>query len=357
MKLLLYSDPHWSETSSIIRERGDKYSLRLENLIRSINWAESMAYAKHCDAIVMLGDFFDKPTLTAEEITALTEIEWADMPHYFIVGNHDANTSNLCYASTFVLNKDNFKVVNEPTFIEEPVDVSSSLDIVYLLPYITESDRKPLSEYLSELGKSTCVDTSSNQIILSHNDMAGINYGKFTSNSGFSVDEILSNCDLYINGHLHNAGFVDDKEKILNIGNLTGQNFSEDAFIHRHYCAVLNTANLELEFFENPYAFNFYKVEITSRNQISMLSDLGPNAVVSIKCLPTLVDELKNSLVGMDNISIYRLTTIVDSTKTSEVEISELTSVNYLTQFYEYMHSIMDNTDILEEELQHVIKV
>ena len=88
-----------------------------------------------------------------------------------------------------------------------------------------------------------------------------------------------------------------------------------------------------------------------------MLSDLGPNAVVSIKCLPTLVDELKNSLVGMENISIYRLTTIVDGTKTSEVEISELTSVNYLTQFYEYMHSIMDNTDILEEELQHVIKV
>ena len=37
MKVLLYTDNHFSQYSSILRNRGERYSIRLENQIKSIN--------------------------------------------------------------------------------------------------------------------------------------------------------------------------------------------------------------------------------------------------------------------------------------------------------------------------------
>lgn len=75
MKILLYTDVHVSEFSSIIRSMGEKYSTRLENLIASINWAEKIATENNCDEIICLGDFFDKPELNSSELTAMKEIK------------------------------------------------------------------------------------------------------------------------------------------------------------------------------------------------------------------------------------------------------------------------------------------
>ena len=76
MKLLVYGDPHWCQYSSIVRKQGEKYSVRLENLIKSINWVESTATEQGCECIINLGDFFDKSELNAEEITALNDVKW-----------------------------------------------------------------------------------------------------------------------------------------------------------------------------------------------------------------------------------------------------------------------------------------
>ena len=37
MKYLLYSDVHWSVKHSLVQGNSDKYSLRLTNLINSVN--------------------------------------------------------------------------------------------------------------------------------------------------------------------------------------------------------------------------------------------------------------------------------------------------------------------------------
>ena len=65
-------------------------------------------------------------------------------------------------------------------------------------------------------------NSSKGKIIFSHNDIAGMNLGHFTSKDGFSIDEINDNCVLFINGHLHNSSWVGRKYKIYNAGNLTG---------------------------------------------------------------------------------------------------------------------------------------
>lgn len=104
MRILIYTDNHFSQYSSIVRSRGEEYSTRLENQIQSINWVESLAKEKGCDAIVHLGDFFDKPDLSSEEITAFKDINWAAKPHYFLVGNHEMGRNDLVYNSAEILN-------------------------------------------------------------------------------------------------------------------------------------------------------------------------------------------------------------------------------------------------------------
>lgn len=89
MRICIWGDNHWSQYSSIIRKRGQKYSCRLENSIQSLNWVEKLAVDKNCDMTVCLGDFFDSSSLNAEEITALKDVHWSNLPKYFIVGNHE----------------------------------------------------------------------------------------------------------------------------------------------------------------------------------------------------------------------------------------------------------------------------
>lgn len=38
MKILIYSDIHISQGSSIVKQQGDKYSLRLQHIVESISW-------------------------------------------------------------------------------------------------------------------------------------------------------------------------------------------------------------------------------------------------------------------------------------------------------------------------------
>ena len=348
MRLLLYSDVHWTETSSIIKGRGDKYSIRLENLIKSVNWAEGIAETSGCDAVVCLGDFFDKPNLTAEEITSLKELRWANLPHYFIVGNHDSNIGDLSFASTFVFKKNNFEVVHKPQILPN-YDISSETDVI-MLPYMTEDNRDTLSECIISLTNTPM----SKKVVLSHNDIAGINYGKVVSQVGYKVDDILSSCDLFINGHLHNSGFVDDGEKILNIGNLSGQNFSENAFNHRHYCAVLDTETLLLTYYQNPFAFNFYKIIVDITTDLSTL-DLGPNAVVSVQCVSTRVPEVRDWFENNPNIVASRIQAIINR-KVDTVDISSLAATDYLQQFSDYILTHLDNTEVLSEELSLILR-
>ena len=102
MKILFVGDVHWSTYSSIVRSRGNHFSKRLENLIASMNFVESIADKYQCDEEIFLGDFFDKPDLNAEEISALSEIEWSHYPRirHFIVGNHESGIASLVYSST-----------------------------------------------------------------------------------------------------------------------------------------------------------------------------------------------------------------------------------------------------------------
>lgn len=350
MRLFIYADPHWSSYSSILRSRGIKYSTRLENLIKTLNWIEAEAMSRNCDVIVCLGDFFDKSELNSEEITALQEIMWADIPHWFIVGNHEMGRSTLEHSSSHLFDLlPNASVINEVSLFN--TDDTTLVSI----PYILENNRKPLKEYLAPY------EMRENVIVLSHNDIAGIQMGKFLSTAGFSIEEIEENCKLFINGHLHNG--ADIGNKIINLGNITGQNFSEDASTYDHNALLLDTTTKSIEKIKNPYALNFYKINLTNLQPTiddalinKILDSLEFPAVATIKVNSDNAF-LVNDLVSSAN-NIIECRCIVERVgNTEEVVVSnDNTSLDHLLKFQQFVLENIGTSDLIKNELERVSK-
>ena len=356
MKILLYSDNHFCTSSSIINGVGEKYSVRLENQIDSLNWVEELALKAKCDLEICLGDFFDKETLTSQELSALKEINW-DMytSRYFIVGNHEMGNQDLTYNSTNALSEYGY-VCNKPTLVAD-----KNCNII-MIPYILESNRKPLREYINEAfdtyGGSN-VDKNLPIIILTHNDIKGIQYSGFESKAGFDLQEINKECVMLLDGHLHNETSFDlIDSKVYLVGNLTGQNFSEDAFNHGHYAYILDTDawQLGLQRFENPYAFKFYKLDIDETN-IEQLKDFELNSVVSIKTKQSIIDKVRETVYNNENIIKSRIMIIPEITE--GINNQEIISKDHITQYKEFTYpklreELSVSDEIIKEELRRL---
>ena len=341
MKILLFTDLHMCPRASIINKWGTKYPSRLENCIESLNWMERTAENLGCEYIINLGDFFDKPDLTSETITACNDIKWSNIMHYHLVGNHDASNSSLTFNSVNSLIKDNHVVIDSAQVL-----LLDGCDICFL-PYVTECDRKPLTEYFKNL------DPNRPRIILSHNDISGIQLGPVVSKTGFSLEEIEANCSLFVNGHLHNGQAL--TPKVINLGNLTGKDFGEDAAKHNHNVAVLDTKTMSLTYIENQYAYNFYKIQIDCENDLYQLDNLKNNTVVSIKCEQSVIEQTKQKIEAIDNIIESRI--IMTKQYAEAAESSELDlTVDHLARFIECCKACIENSPMLEEELSEICK-
>ena len=343
MKVLIYTDPHFCEKFSIVTKMGDKYTTRLENQIKSINWAEDLAYKKGCQYVICAGDFFDKPNLTQQEITAINEINFAPMcAHFFLVGNHESEENDLHYNSTEILQQDrrsNF-IVAEPRLLEEP-----GFELAFL-PYTTEARRQEVKDYFPA--------PKAKRLLISHNDLFGVQMGPAVSTVGFKPEDLASICDLCVNGHLHNG--IKINEKVINLGNLTGKDFGEDAFRYKHNVMLVDTDTMTYELIENPYAFNFYKLEINTKADLAVLNKLSNNAVVSIKCRDILVAEVKELIASLPNIIESRVVITREAANGETTEdITDLTVDQYV-KFAECCREKLENNTILEEELSEILK-
>ena len=354
MKFLIYTDPHFCTYSSIVRSRGNKYSTRLENLIDSLNWVQKTAKENNCNSVICLGDFFDKSELSPEEITALGEINWADVPQAFLVGNHEMGRSTLDFSSAHL-----FKVCPNSTVFDVVQKFVFGDTEVCFLPYTLEIDRKPISEYF-DYGQDM-FPKCSKRIILSHNDISGIQMGQFISQDGFSIKEIEDYCDLFVNGHLHNGTEI--TKKIINLGNLTGQNFSEDGFIYKHRVMLLDTDTLQYEYIENPYAFYFYKIDCTdlSHKQIEeKFSKVRPNSVLTVSCYSSDINFIKpfveaSTVIESKVIIRQKVSKTEEGQESTEQEV-QLNTIDHLERFRKYILEVFGTNDVIKEELEEVCK-
>lgn len=348
MKYLIYTDLHWCTYSSIIRKRGEKYSERLENLIQSINWAEETALTQKCDAIICLGDFFDKPDLTSEQLSALPEITWAQLPHTFIIGNHDASTKDLMFNSVNALANLGFNLIKKPTYVKDGL-----IHMLYL-PYLQDDVRKSIEEYREEFN----VPEKEPLMVFSHNDVKGIQYGRIITKIGIDLEDIQNNCTLFLNGHIHNGNKIADNA--YNLGNLTGKTLEEDGDKFPHNVAILDVTNTgyTLNFIENPYAFNFYNIEILKEEDFVKLKELKNNAVVSIKTKARLIASLKEYLDSCSNISNSRITQILELNldDSDEELLKELRNEkDHLTQFRDFIITQLGESEAVMKEIERIL--
>ena len=342
MKILCYTDNHFCEKVSIVTRYGTRYTARLENQLQSVNWAEALAVEKGCDMIVCLGDFFDHAHLTDQELTALNDIEWAAIPHYFLVGNHESEEHDLQYSSTMALIGDNRFIITKPEIKKVP-----GAELAFL-PYVVESDKRPLLDYFPEPGTDV-------RLLFSHNDILGMQLGPIVSKSGFSIEELESVSDLCLNGHLHNGAAI--SSRVVNLGNLTGKDFGEDATKYKHGVMIIDTDTMKVDFIENPYAFNFYKLDLESPTDLQKLTTLKNNAVLSLKCRDSMIKEVRDYLETLSAVVDSRIIVLRDPSEAAdlEIDISSLV-VDQCAKFAECCRAKLDNNDILELELAEILK-
>ena len=342
MKILIYSDVHWCTYSSIIRRRGNKFSLRLENLISSLNWVYQLVQDQKCDKVICLGDFFDKSELKSEEITALGALTF--LPTTFLVGNHEMGLNDLSFSSTTLFSINNVVNTVKSTIDIEIVDEGNT-ELVYL-PYQLDTTVS-LSSLLPP-------QQTKRRIIFSHNDIKGIQMGPIISKEGFDISEIEANCDLFLNGHLHNGLRITDK--IYNVGNLSGLNFSEDAFRYKHGVYILDTTSLAVEFIDNPFAFNFYKIDnLDVINYSDKLHNITSNSILAVTKENKNVDAVRDKLDNDSRITQYRL--VVSAQDTSDtVVMEEFTVVDHLKQFCDYILENVGTSNLIQSELEQIIK-
>ena len=301
--------------------------------------------------------FFDAPNLCSEDLTALKEIIWAeDIPHYFLVGNHEIGTRNLQFNSVNVLtNNSPYKVIDKITNVY-PED----LEVVFI-PYTFEDNRPSIYSLFKSSPGLTAVEK---RIVFSHNDLKGMQMGKYISEEGFDMEDIKSCCDLFINGHYHNGEKI---ENIINCGNLTGQNFGEDASKYDHVALILDTETMKVAVFENPYAFNFYKIDFYENSDIDYINkvsdEMRRNSVCSIRCAENDLHYLKcrfgndaDELIPKCNKIIVSRFVIVPNVVTNKSDVVELSSVDHLDLFKEYITQTLGNDEIIMAELAEVCK-
>ena len=346
-KGLYIGDIHWSEFSSLLRRMGTDFSMRLENLINSVNWVEETAEKMGVDYIIYHGDFFDKPEINANEIKALNHIWWAHgIEHYFIVGNHESPMMDLKSSSTHLFNMiPNCKVFNIAT------KLNIKGDEFLFLPYTKDENKQNLESY----------GCNKDTIVISHNDIKGIQYGPIISKNGFNIDDIENNCKIFFNGHIHNGSKF--CKNGYNLGNLTGQNFSEDAFKYKHNIVVYDTITNNIEYVENPYAFNFYILEV---NRVEDLEETllyrMSNVVMTVKCPENIVNDIKQIIDKIPgHVKESRVIAIFDNSQNinngiNSDEVKELQCVNHIDQFIQYIRENCEMSQAMVEELEEVCK-
>lgn len=361
-KILLYTDNHFCTYSSIVRSRGERYSVRLENQLKTMNWLVDLAEENQCSSMFCLGDFFDKSELTAEEISALSEIEFKNILPYFIVGNHELGTGDCEFSSShaFLQNKE-CEVFNKPAVI------AIGRTLIYILPYQVNR----LDSVMSYFSTDIPVEKYNYKMLLMHNDIKGIQMGKFKSEEGFEISDLQNNFDLVINGHIHNQMWVADN--VLNLGNITGQNFSEDGFRYKHQAMIIDCDTLEYSLKTNPCALNFYKIDWSHGTDIDTINKVSSmmmyNAVVSMKVTeadseylryrfdPAYQNKELEQCHCPRNCNILQARISVERAVNTDIEDKILDlHLDHLQEFQNFVIQNIQPDDIMLSELQEVLK-
>lgn len=347
MKIMIYADPHWSQNSSIIVGSSDSTSGRLDALTKSYEWMYKLASDNKVKLTVNLGDTFDNSTVQANEHTGLANgMSYRDtkIPEIGLVGNHDMlSYDGTISAVSFMNLLPNYKMYSKPDtlFFDKKV-------LIGLLPYKKYNENE-LSEFINKVQREKEAYLPKRTILLSHNDIYGSDLGGWSIKSGIDPKVLSNNFDKTFNGHLHNGSWV-TKNKVLNVGSLSGQNFSSKFLNWQPSVIIYDTTKDKVEFYTNPYALRF--VTITAKtlpDAMDKLNKIDKNYTygVSVKVPGNILDDVRDQIGTMDNIVSSRVQEKIDLiTDENDKELVNIEKYDNVEGGYDTLNKYVSELDV-----------
>lgn len=323
MKIGIYADAHFALNSSIILGQANSLEGRLNHLIDSFEWMYGLFRDNGVETIFDLGDLADSYIVRAEEITAISKALSFNptIPEYHILGNHERlDYSGTISSISFVDNIDNHHVITKPTRMT--VDGKS----VTMLPYssgMTDEDIESLdpSDYL-----------------FSHIDILGAETGAWSLRDGIKPALLATMFELTVNGHIHNGSWV-IPDKVLNLGSLSGQNFSSKQIAWNPSVLILDTDGNRCELHENPCALNFVNTAMGSLDKVVALSGsiTSGTYAVQIRVPLSMVEEARQIIAKNPHIVASRIMSKADKAELEEMDFEEIEHVDSIEGGFEQL--------------------
>lgn len=344
MKVGVYADAHFSLNSSVVL--GNKNSLdgRLTYLIETFKWMYETFREKSVETIIDLGDLSDSYNLRAEEITAISRALSfnEDIPEVHILGNHERlSKAGDINSVEFLENIPNHRLIKDVT--QEKLGGQ----LVTYIPYAIYEDG--------------CFDSLENtRLAFSHIDIFGADTGGWSLKSGLSPVYLTKHFELVLNGHIHNGSWV-IKNKIINIGAISGQNFASKAIHWEPSIAIVDTDTLELELIENPYALRFYSETVDSVSKVMELMNSldGERNVIQVKVPLSISNDVRSILDNNKGVLASRVNVIPEVSEESgiDVDLEQIEKLNSVEGGFKKLVEFINEKEDLPQDRKLVLQV
>lgn len=304
-KIVLWADVHFCKRESLVENR---YPF----LKRSIEWADAIDGDLHFD----LGDFFNTSHLSAEDVAVLDSIKFKHSWHC-IAGNHEQDGTN----SLLHYFRDFHTVYEKPKLVK-----FDGVGFVLFIPF-TKSPI-PLDVLLKDL------PDGEQALVVSHCEFVGM-FGT-EEGAGYSVEEINNNpkIKMWFNGHYHQRMKL--SEKVVIVGNLCGQNFTQN--FNPHGVCIYDTETNTHEFISNPYALVFGKMDTSNQDcvRIRKLIEEDPEKryVLAIQTDSETKQSIKdwsNKYLVASRIMLSDVGGVANNSK--PVEVAEVPTIDHIGLF------------------------
>ncbi len=342
MKIGVFADAHFSLSSSIVLGEAGSISGRLNSLVKSFKWMYSYFEKVGVDLVVNLGDLTDKPTLRAEEITALQEaLSFSNLPHVHILGNHEmVDRKGSISSINFLKSFPSSEIIVNPTVAEY-----GGRNMLFL----------PYRDYKDEELSCPNVD-----IVFSHIDIKNSYLGgEYLLQEGVSASHLSKKFGLVINGHIHVGSWV--KKNVVNVGSISGLNFASMGSKWKPSVGVLDVETMDFKVVSNPYALQFEKLTISALGELKKFIGSLKNPechVLQVRCPYLLKDDVR-SLLNQFNVKYSKIVAKIekgDSLGDGELFEKVNSIEDGFTMLGDYISKKNKNKDFSSSEISSVLK-
>lgn len=249
MKIGIYSDCHFCKSSSIlVGSSSNKYSMRLDFLIKSFKWMYDLFEKNEVYNIFNLGDLISSDVLDAETNSALSEaLRYSKgTQEYWLIGNHEKKSRDSKFHSLSLIKQyPNIKIIDD----FEIIDLGS---LKVLMKSFTSSEHS-LEEFQNE-----CKLVQDSSIVMTHQVYKDMVPGMV----GYDLDykEITKNKNILniFNGHIHSAR---NEDRYCQVGSISGMSFGDDYSQFLPGVVIYDCDTNTYERYINPYATLFYTLD------------------------------------------------------------------------------------------------